>query len=173
MLLRSRPDTVHRFLLRETQTSTPLIEGSFTTIQPRIGMTPAVADCGYRAPLSPRLHGILTILIFFDFVNYQQTYAAHLCEPLLCTSAARLLFRASRLRQQRLLFCELRSLHSVSVFFLYKNARTSDIKSSSVFISFSASAAASLDACGNVRIFSPIVWMPILHPSIISFAICV
>ena len=28
MLLRSRPDTVQRFLLRETQLSTPLIKGS-------------------------------------------------------------------------------------------------------------------------------------------------
>ena len=28
MLLRSRPDTVHRFLLRETQLSSPLIKGS-------------------------------------------------------------------------------------------------------------------------------------------------
>ena len=32
-------------------------------------MTPAVADCRYRAPLSPRLRGILTILIFPGFVN--------------------------------------------------------------------------------------------------------
>ncbi len=50
-------DTVHRFLLRETQTSTSLIEGSFAGKSPRIGITPAVADCGYRAPLSP-LRGI-------------------------------------------------------------------------------------------------------------------
>ncbi len=69
MLLRSRPDTVHRFLLRKTQTSTSLIKGSFTAKQPRFGITPAVADCRYRAPLSPRLRGILTILTFFDFVN--------------------------------------------------------------------------------------------------------
>lgn len=57
MLLHSCPDTVHRFLLRKTQTSTPLIEGSSTGYKPRIGITPAVADCRYRAPLSPRLHG--------------------------------------------------------------------------------------------------------------------
>ena len=55
VLLHSCPDTVHRFLLRKTQTSTPLIEGSATGYKPRIGITPAVADCGYRAPLSPRL----------------------------------------------------------------------------------------------------------------------
>ena len=69
MLLRSRPDTVHRFLLRKTQTSTSLIKGSFTAKQPRFGITPAVADCRYRAPLSPRLRGILTILTFLAFVN--------------------------------------------------------------------------------------------------------
>ncbi len=58
MLLRSRPDTVHGFLLRKTQTSTSLIRGSFTAVRPRFGITPARADCRYRAPLSPRLHGL-------------------------------------------------------------------------------------------------------------------
>ena len=57
MLLRSRPDTVHRVPLRKTQTSTPLMKGSSTAKLPRLGITPAVADCRYRAPLSPRLHG--------------------------------------------------------------------------------------------------------------------
>ena len=55
MLLRSRPDTVHGFLLRKTRTSTSLIRGSSTALHPRFGITPAVADCRYRAPLSPRL----------------------------------------------------------------------------------------------------------------------
>ena len=55
VLLHSCPDTVHRVLLRKTQTSTSLIEGSFAGKSPRIGITPAVADCRYRAPLSPRL----------------------------------------------------------------------------------------------------------------------
>ena len=58
MLLYSYPDTVHRVLLRKTQTSTPLIEGSSTRRSPQIGITPAVADCRYRAPLSPRLRRI-------------------------------------------------------------------------------------------------------------------
>ena len=58
MLLHSWPDTVHRVLLRKTQTSTPLIEGSSTRRSPQIGITPAVADCRYRAPLSPRLRKI-------------------------------------------------------------------------------------------------------------------
>ncbi|GFO94338.1 hypothetical protein COEU31_13840 [Coprococcus eutactus] len=35
MLLRLRPDTVRRFLLRETQTSTSLTEGSPTAATPQ------------------------------------------------------------------------------------------------------------------------------------------
>ena len=61
MLLYSYPDTVHRVLLRKTQTSTPLIKGSSTRYKPQIGITPAVADCRYRAPLSPRLRGSQTL----------------------------------------------------------------------------------------------------------------
>ena len=62
MLLRSRPDTVHGFLLRKTQTSTSLIRGSSAVLHPRFGITPAVADCRYRAPLTPRLHGNIAFL---------------------------------------------------------------------------------------------------------------
>ena len=69
VLLHSCPDTVHRFLLRKTQTSTSLIEGSFAMKGPRIGITPAVADCRYRAPLSPRLHGVYSIAVFKTVVN--------------------------------------------------------------------------------------------------------
>ena len=61
VLLRSRPDTVHRDLLRRTQTSTPLMKRCSTNKKPQLGITPAIADCRYRAPLSPRLHGIVTI----------------------------------------------------------------------------------------------------------------
>ena len=58
MLLCSHPDTVHRFPLCKTQTSTlPRKGGSINNI-PQIGMTPAVADFRYRAPLMPRLHGL-------------------------------------------------------------------------------------------------------------------
>ena len=58
MLLYSYPDTVHRVLLRKTQTSTPLIKGSPTTKSPRIGITPAIADCRFRAPLTLRLMAV-------------------------------------------------------------------------------------------------------------------
>ena len=57
VLLCSHPDTVHGFPLRKTQTSTPLVKGSYTSIRPRSSITPTGADCGYRAPLTPRLHG--------------------------------------------------------------------------------------------------------------------
>lgn len=57
VLLRSHPDTVHGFSLRKTQTSTPLTKGSYTGAGPRSSITPTGADCGYRAPLTPRLHG--------------------------------------------------------------------------------------------------------------------
>ena len=57
MLLHSCPDTVHRFPLRKTQTSSSLIEGGSTMHDPRRVITPAVADCRYRAPLSPQLRG--------------------------------------------------------------------------------------------------------------------
>ena len=62
VLLRSRPDTVHEFPLRKTRASTPLFRGGPTKKHPRQDITPAVADCRYRAPLSPRLRGnFLTI----------------------------------------------------------------------------------------------------------------
>ena len=57
VLLHSCPDTVHRFPLRKTQTSTPLTQGSFAMVGPGQGITSAGADCRYRAPLSPRLRG--------------------------------------------------------------------------------------------------------------------
>jgi len=63
VLLHSCPDTVHRFPLRKTQTSTPLSQGSPAVSCPGRGITPARADCRYRAPLSPRLRGnFMTIL---------------------------------------------------------------------------------------------------------------
>ena len=48
VLLHSCPDTVHRFPLRKTQTSTPLTQGSFAMVGPGQGITSAGADCRYR-----------------------------------------------------------------------------------------------------------------------------
>ena len=61
VLLHSCPDTVQRHILRETQTSTPLIKGSCKNADPRSLITPTVADCGYRTPLTPRLHDVIII----------------------------------------------------------------------------------------------------------------
>ncbi len=69
VLLCSHPDTVHGFPLRKTQTSTPLIKGSCTSVRPRTRITPTRADCGYRTPLTSRLHGFISILFFSLFVN--------------------------------------------------------------------------------------------------------
>ena len=57
MLLHSCPDTVREFLLRKTQTSSPLSQGSFTARCPGQSITPAKADCRCRAPPAPRLRG--------------------------------------------------------------------------------------------------------------------
>ena len=79
VLLHSCPDTVHGVLLRETQTSTPLIRGSPARTHPRRDITPAGADCRYRAPLSPRLHGsFLTDLWFVMLVKY--TLGVRFCQ---------------------------------------------------------------------------------------------
>ena len=67
VLLHSCPDTVHRFLLHETQTSSPLIKGSSAAKDPQIRITPAIADCRYRAPLSPRLRGLTNYIVNPDF----------------------------------------------------------------------------------------------------------
>ena len=38
------------------EVSTPLSRGSLTRIRPRHSITPTIADCRYRVPLTPRLH---------------------------------------------------------------------------------------------------------------------
>ena len=58
VLLHSCPDTVQRFPLRKTKASTPLTKGSSTRKHPRQDITPAIADCRFRAPLTPRLYGL-------------------------------------------------------------------------------------------------------------------
>lgn len=55
VLLPSDPDTIHRLLLRKTRASTPLPMGRLSNAASRTDITPTIADCGYRAPLPPRL----------------------------------------------------------------------------------------------------------------------
>ena len=71
VLLCSQPDTVHRHPLRKTQTSSPLIEGSHKGAGPRPDITPAIADCRYRGPLLPRLHGLLSIPVLKQICQSQ------------------------------------------------------------------------------------------------------
>ena len=54
-LLPSGPDGVRRFSPRRTRSSTPLSRRSPTMPDLEREFNPAVADCGYRAPLVPRL----------------------------------------------------------------------------------------------------------------------
>ena len=69
MLLCSQPDTVRGFLLRETQISTPLVEGSSTENSPKQTITSAIADCRKRVPLPPRLARKLYDLIIFGILD--------------------------------------------------------------------------------------------------------
>ena len=54
-LLSSDPDGVHKSSLRRTRTSTPLAPGCLMNEGLGQGLSLAVADCEYRAPLTPRL----------------------------------------------------------------------------------------------------------------------
>ena len=50
------------------------MKGSPTTCYPRPNITPAVADCRYRAPLTPRLCDLVSILCFNGYVNHYFGY---------------------------------------------------------------------------------------------------
>ena len=45
--------------------STPLTPGCSINISPLPNITPAIADCGFKVPLLPRLHGISIILVTY------------------------------------------------------------------------------------------------------------
>ena len=74
VLLCSQPDTVHRFLSRKTWISTSLTKGSLAKNSSRPVITPAIADCRYRAPLTPRLHGnFITLRVYIIQKNSSST----------------------------------------------------------------------------------------------------
>ena len=55
MLLGSPPDMVHSILLRRTHPSTQITAVQTTQTQPfTTELAPAIADCRYKAPLTPR-----------------------------------------------------------------------------------------------------------------------
>ena len=73
-LLPSGPDGVHSILPRRTQSSTPLNEdGSRQAQGLGRGFSPAIADCGYRAPLAPRLARPDLILSYRYFIVKHDT----------------------------------------------------------------------------------------------------
>ena len=103
MLLHSCPDTVHRFPLRKTQTSTPLTQGSFAMVDPGQGITSAGADCRYRAPLSPRLRGNFITILCLSSIPVGRVFVKwfiekmHKCVLLSRFSSAIIKFAAFRL----------------------------------------------------------------------------
>ena len=54
-LLRSRPDEVHNTVLHKTKSSSLLTNTSHTANTLISAFTPAIADCRFRAPLTPQL----------------------------------------------------------------------------------------------------------------------
>ncbi len=78
VLLCSQPDTVHKPLPYKTGISTPQSKVNFHNKYPKQDITPTVADCRYRAPLSPRLCGHLII--------------SHICKKVKTESIARFLY---------------------------------------------------------------------------------
>ena len=80
VLLCSQPDTVRRHLSRKTQTSTSLTKGSQTKTPLGPAITPAIADCRYRAPLTPRLRGFSSITKYeYHVKNFPALRSAKNC----------------------------------------------------------------------------------------------
>ena len=118
MLLRSRPDTVHRVPSRETQTSTSLSGGSPADCRPLRNITPAIADCRFKVPLPPRLHGLLFYMIN-EYLSSRLFFLLHRSLPQdliflcyrVCNSAFFFIFLASL---SSLKNCFINWLHSSS-----------------------------------------------------------
>ena len=70
VLLCSQPDTVHKPLPYKTKVSTLQNRVNIHNKYPKQDITPTVADCRYRAPLSPRLciTSILALLYICQIV---------------------------------------------------------------------------------------------------------
>ncbi len=130
MLLHSCPDTVHRFLLRKTQASTPLIEGCLAVKDPRISITPAVADCRYRAPLTPRLRGnVLTYPLAYLF--YTPSYYnpnRGICQP-------NSFFYFPEIPNQKWCLYLQKQMISISIYCISVNSRILPLVSSSIMYS--------------------------------------
>ena len=65
MLLHSCPDTVHRFLLRKTQTSTPLFRGSPTVKTPSVGQHPCYSGLQVQGTAnSPAVRKLYDLILY-------------------------------------------------------------------------------------------------------------
>ena len=85
----SASDMVHEFLLRKTQMSSPLISGGSIKSRPLPNITPAIADCRYKVPLTPRLHGSFIINVIYQLCQVKLiTYLT----PVSCDTAFELLW---------------------------------------------------------------------------------
>ena len=71
VLLCSQPDTVHKPLPYKTKVSTLQNRVNIHNKSPKQDITPTVADCRYRAPLSPRLHGSNSIVKMGLYVKWE------------------------------------------------------------------------------------------------------
>ena len=81
MLLRLRPNTVRRVLLRKTQTSTPLTKGSPTVDIPQENYHPCYSGLQVQgtatSPVAWKLYNILNCTPYFDaylIINDDRTY---------------------------------------------------------------------------------------------------
>ena len=98
VLLCSQPDTVRRHLSRKTQTSTSLTKGSQTKTPLGPAITPAIADCRYRAPLTPRLRGFSSITKYeYHVKNFPALRSAKNCFIIPLHSSSRTPFVTSTL----------------------------------------------------------------------------
>ena len=65
VLLHSCPDTVHRFLLRKTQTSTPLFRGSPTVKTPSVGQHPCYSGLQVQGTAnSPAVRKLYDLVLY-------------------------------------------------------------------------------------------------------------
>ena len=100
MLLRSRPDTVHRFLSRKTQTSTPLTKGSPTRRRPDTNHHPCYSGLqvqGTANSPAARKFDDIYLIIYILQQNVNHSYDA------VCVKCSLALFSVSVFYAKRLL----------------------------------------------------------------------
>ena len=69
VLLYPYPDTVHGSPLHKTLLSTSLAERGLPRINPREAFGSAIADCRYRAPLTPHLAQLYYCILYIEILQ--------------------------------------------------------------------------------------------------------